>query len=184
MSDAEDGNRDSSTEARRTERRQSERRRQPRFPFTAAVEAMDPLSHSTISARTSDLGPGGCYVDTMNPFAVGTAFKIRLTKDGVTFEADAKVIFSQVGMGMGVVFTSAVPQQVLIFQNWLYELTGKSLPDLEPSGESEAGPVVANLAKDTNFVLDELLIALTKKRVLSEVEGKAMLQMLRRHATR
>jgi PilZ domain len=184
MSDADDGNRDRSTEACRTERRQSERRRHLRFPFTAAVEAIEPQSQIIIKARTSDLGLGGCYVDTMNPFAAGTVIKIRLTKDAATFEADAKVIFSQAGMGMGVVFISAVPQQFLIFQNWLNELTEKSLPDLEPPQESEAGPVVANLTKNTNFVLSELLIALTKKRVLSEVEGEAMLQMLRRHATR
>jgi hypothetical protein len=182
MSDADDGNRDRSTEASRTERRQSERRRHLRFPFTAAVEAIEPQSQIMIRARTSDLGLGGCYVDTMNPFAVGTGIKIRLTKDAVTFEADAKVIFSQVGMG--IVFISAVPQQFLIFQNWLNELTEKSLPDLEPIQESEAGPVVANLTKNTNFVLSELLIALTKKRVLSDVEGEAMLQMLRPHATR
>lgn len=183
MSDTDDGNRDTPTEASKTERRQSERRRQPRFPFTAAVEALEPQSHVMISARTSDLGPGGCYVDTMNPFAVGTVIKIRLTKDNVSFEADAKVTFSQVGMGMGVVFISAVPQQFRIFQNWLNQLTEKSLPHLEPREESKAEAVVTNSTKDTDFVLRELLIALMEKRVLSEVEGKAMLQKLHRHVT-
>ena len=64
-------------------------------------------------------------MDTMNPFAVGTAIKIRLAKDTATFEADAKIIFSQRGMGVGVVFISAVPQQFRIFQKWLNELTEK-----------------------------------------------------------
>ena len=137
-----------------------------------------------LSARTSDLGLGGCYVDTMNPFAVGTLIKIRLTKDSVTFDADAKVIFSQVGMGMGIVFISAAPEQFRIFQNWLNQLTGKSLPDLEPPGESEEDAVVVDSMKNTNSVLRELLIALVKNRVLSEVEGKAMLQELRRHAAK
>jgi hypothetical protein len=81
-------------------------------------------------------------------------------------------------MGMGVVFISAVPQQFRIFQNWLNELTEKSLPLLEPPQESEVDAVVANSTKNTDFVLRELLIALMKKRVLSEVEGKAMLQKL------
>jgi hypothetical protein len=178
MSDEDDGNRDSASEASGIERRQSERRRQPRFPFTAAVEAIEPQSHARISARTSALGLGGCYVDTMNPFAVGTVIKIRLTKDTVTFEADAKVIFSQPGMGMGVVFISAVPQHFRIFQNWINELTEKSLPLLEPPQESEVDAVVANSTKNTDFVLRELLIALMNKRELSEVECKAMLQKL------
>jgi hypothetical protein len=138
MSDADDGNRDMSTETSRTERRQSERRRHLRFPFSAAVEAIEPQSQIMIRARTSDLGIGGCYVDTMNPFAVGTVIKIRLSKDTITFEADAKVIFSQVGMGMGVVFISAVPQQFRIFQNWLNELTEESLPSPALPRESEA----------------------------------------------
>jgi hypothetical protein len=91
------------------------------------VEAIDPQSHAKLSARTSDVGLGGCYVDTLNPYAVGTVFKIRLTKDEVTLEADVKVILSQVGMGMGVAFISVIPRQFRIFQQWLNELTGESL---------------------------------------------------------
>ena len=184
MSDADDGNRDSSSEANRIERRQSERRRQPRFPFTAAVEAIEPHSHAKLTARTSDLGLGGCYVDTMNPFAVGTVLKIRLTKDTVTFEADAKVTFSQVGMGMGVVFISAAPQQAQIFQNWLNELAGESLPGPEPPQESEADTVAANSAKNAESVLRDLLVALIKKSVLGEVEGNEMLQKLHHYVTK
>jgi hypothetical protein len=120
----------------------------------------------------------------MNPFAAGTVINIRLTKDAVTFEDDAKVMFSQVGMGMGVVFISAAPQQLRIFQNWLNESTGKSLPHLEPSEKSEADPVVTNITKDTDFVLRDLRITLMNKRVLSEIEDKAIVQKLSRYATR
>jgi hypothetical protein len=178
MVDEEAGNRDTSSEASKPEQRQSEHRRHSRFPFTASVEAIEPQSHAKLSARTSDLGPGGCYVDTMNPFAVGTLIKIRLTKDKVTFEADAKVIFSQVGMGMGVAFISAMPQQHRIFQKWLTELTRKSLPGQEPPEEAKADAVVANSTKDPDSVLRELLISLMTKGVLSEAEVEAMLQRL------
>ena len=129
-----------SSEAGSAERK-PERRRQPRFPFTASVEAIEPQSHAKLSGRISDLGLGGCYVDTISPFPVGTVIKIRLTKNNVTFEADAKVIFSQVGMGMGVAFVSALPQQLRIFQTWLSELDGKSSPDpdaVEQTGKDSA----------------------------------------------
>ena len=180
MVDAEAGNRDGTSEAGGTERRQSERRRHLRFPFTASVEAIEIQSRVKLSGRISDLGLGGCYVDTINPFALGTVIKIRLTKEKVTFEADAKVVFSQVGMGMGVAFISAVPQQVRIFQKWLNELAGKSLPELDVPEEAEAGSVLADSTKNQDFVLGELLIALMRKGVLSEAEGKEMLQKLYR----
>jgi hypothetical protein len=178
MSEEEAGNRHGSSEATSTEHRQPERRFHSRFPFTVMVEAIDPQSQAKLSARTSDIGLGGCYVDTLNPFAAGTVIKIRLTKDEVTVEADAKVIFSQVGMGMGVAFISAIPRQFRIFQKWLNELTGESLHEPESPERTEKDTVVANSMKNPDFVLRELLIALMKKGVLSEVDGKAMLQKL------
>lgn len=173
-----------SSEVRSTDRRLVERRLQPRFPFTASVEAIEPKSHAKLSGRTSDLCLGGCYVDTISPFAAGTAIKIRLTKEKVTFDADARVIFSHIGMGMGVAFISATPRQIRIFQHWLNELSGKSLPELEPPKEPEVDVDMANLTKDRSFVLAELLVALMKKGVLNGEEGKAMLQMLRNCGTR
>ena len=81
----------------------------------AFVDAVEPKSNAKISGRTSDISLGGCYVDTINPFPAETIIKIRLTNERETFEADAKVVLSKVGMGMGVAFISAVPQQVRIF---------------------------------------------------------------------
>ena len=178
MSETEGGNRDGTSEANRIERRQSERRGDLRFPLTTSVDAVEPQSKTKISGRTSDISAGGCYVDTINPFPVETIIKIRLTKERVTFEADAKVVSSQVGMGMGVVFISAVPQQRRIFQKWLSELAGESIPEQGQPEETEADVVAQNSTKNQDLVLGELLIALTRKRVLSEEEGKAMLQKL------
>jgi hypothetical protein len=178
ISDAEKRNHDSSSETGRTERRASERRRHLRFPFTASVEATEPHSNAKIKGRISDLGLGGCYVDTINPFAVGTVIKILLTNDNATFEADAKVVFSQVGMGMGVAFISAPPQQFRIFQRWLSELAAKSLPEQELPKEPKTDVVLPNSTNSHDCVLGELLIALVRKGVLSEVEAKEMLQKL------
>ena len=183
MSDGKAGTHENSLEERRPEQRQCERRHHLRFPFTASVEAIESQSHTILSARTSDLSLGGCYVDTLNPYAVGTVIKIRLTKDEVTFEADAKVSFSQAGMGMGITFISASPGQFEIFQKWLEELAGQSLPVLNPPENAGAAPIAANSTKNPDFVLHELLIALIEKGILSELEGKLMLQRLDRDAT-
>jgi len=103
-----------------------------------------------------------------------------LTKEGVTFEANAKVVLSQVGLGMGVAFISVLPQQLRILKKWLRQLAGKSLPEVEPTEKIEKDAVVANSTENPDFVLRELLIALMKKGVLSEVDGNAMLQKLYR----
>src|SRR5580692_5347881 len=81
-----------------------ERRRNLRFPFTATVEATENIRGTKVTGRTSDLSLGGCYVDTLNPFSVGTDAKVRIQRENVTFEAQARVIFSANGMGMGLAF--------------------------------------------------------------------------------
>ncbi len=89
-----------------------ERRSHPRFPFTAAVTAVKMSSGARIDARTVHLGAEGCYVDAMNTFPVGTAMQLRLTKDGESFRADAKVAYCQVGVGMGLLFSTTSPEQL------------------------------------------------------------------------
>ena len=144
------------------------------------MDAVEPKSNAKISGRTSDISLGGCYVDTINPFPVETIIKIRLTKERVTFEADAKVVVSQVGMGMGVAFISAVPQQIRIFQKWLNEIHGKSSPELDVPEQTEKIAAEGNSKNEQDYVLMELLIALMRKGILSDAEGKAMLQKLYR----
>jgi len=180
MSDLKEGNRDETPEVNRIKRRESERRRHLRFPFIASVEAIEPQSHATLKGRISDLGFGGCYVDTMNPFAVGTLIKILLTKGRTTFEADARVMFSHAGMGMGIAFVSAMPQQLQVLDSWIAELARKTLPEQESTEEAEGDSVVADPVKRQDFVLRELVKALIRKGVLSELEGKAMLHELSR----
>ena len=171
---------DDPSKYRGVERRQKERRRDLRFPFTASVDAVEPQSKAKISGRTSDISSGGCYVDTISPFPVETVIKIRLTKENVTFEADAKVVLSQIGMGMGVAFISALPQQIRIFQKWLNELKGKSAPEPDVPEQPENVAAQGNSMDEQRYVLSELLLTLIRKGVLSDDEGKAMLRKLYR----
>src|SRR2546428_8480000 len=75
-----------------------ESRDNPRYPFTAEAEVIELQSGTRITGRMSDLGREGCYVDKINPFPVGTIVKLRLRQ--------AKVIYAQVGMWMGLFFTA------------------------------------------------------------------------------
>jgi hypothetical protein len=158
-----------------------ERRRNLRFPFTAAIEAVEEASGTRIQGRISDLGLGGCYVDTLSPFPLGATLSIKITKDEQLFEAKAKVVYSLVGMGMGLVFLSANPGQVKLFQRWILELNGQ--PPTAASA-AEAKPVLVDDAPaevggdEAQFVLNELIVALMRKGVLDKADGNAMLRRL------
>lgn len=178
MSMLNEGNRDGTSEANATELRESERRIHVRFPFNASVEAIELQSHATLKGRISDLGFGGCYVDTMNPFAVGTLITILLTKEKTTFEAGARVMFSHAGMGMGVAFVSATPQQFQVLHNWLNELAGKTSPEQEPPKETETDGGTASSVNNQDCALRELVKVLMRKGVLDEGEGNEILHGL------
>jgi len=161
-----------------------ERRRNLRFPFTASVEVIEAKSGARITGRTSDLGLGGCYVDVMTPFPIGAEAQAKIIRGTETFEAKVKVVFSQVGMGMGLAFVSAQPSQYRLFQRWMLEISGEVPPLLETNepGKRNYSVESSGLAEETkdNQVLYELLIVLMRKKILTEEEGMSLLKKLPR----
>jgi hypothetical protein len=93
-----------------------------RCPFVASVEVTELGSGTRLSARTSEVGLGGCYVDALNPFATGTKLKLRIVRDQGAFEATAKVVYSDPSFGMGLSFAEIAPDQRVILENWLEEI--------------------------------------------------------------
>jgi hypothetical protein len=157
----------------------AERRRSLRFPFSSTVEAVEPKSGAKVTGRTSDLGPGGCYVDTLSPFPVGTEAKVRIVHENEAFEAQVKVVYSMIGMGMGLVFVSAQPKQVRVFQKWLQEISGQPAPAQDMHSREE--PKIAEADKTQTFnnvILSDLIMTLMQKNVLTEKEGKDLLRKL------
>jgi PilZ domain len=160
----------------------AERRSHPRYPCTAAAEIVDAVAGARIHGRTSDIGRGGCYVDTINPFPVGTAVKIHLTKDDQSFVAQAKVVYGMSGLGMGLMFTSVDPEQLRTLQRWITELGRTSVSEPEVHApEPEVGSATQKNTKNIQYyVLTELIISLMSKGVLTDAEGKSMLEKLLR----
>ena len=152
-----------------------ERRLQPRFPFTATAEVVEIRSRTRIVGRCSDLGLGGCYVDTINTFPVGTTVKLRLTCANRTFDVQAAVVYSQTGMGMGLAFCEAQAEQLTVLHEWVRELNG------EPTTSSDAPETAAGgqpSRQSERLVLNQLISLLIRKGVLSETEGTALLREL------
>jgi hypothetical protein len=104
--------------------RQNERRRNPRYAFTADAEIVDVGSGAKIKGHTSDFSLGGCYIDMFSPLPKGTVIKVRLTKWQQTLETQAKVVYSSVGMGMGLVFGVLDAAQQIVVESWLAQLKG------------------------------------------------------------
>jgi PilZ domain-containing protein len=101
-----------------------DRRLMPRYPFTASAEALDPQSRARMTARTSDLSRGGCYVDTFCPFPKNSNVKLRLECNKEFLVAQAKVVYSKIGMGMGLCFTPLEQPHKRVLDKWIGELSG------------------------------------------------------------
>jgi len=100
-----------------------ERRRAPRYPIIADAEVTEIASEAKLSARTSDLSAGGCFLDMINPSPEGTEIVVRISRADTTFTARGKVVFQFPNMGMGVMFTSVPASQQAVLEKWLEELS-------------------------------------------------------------
>jgi hypothetical protein len=89
-----------------------------------------------------------------------------------------------VGMGMGLSFVASEPQQSALFQRWVIELSAGGSEqgvreDRDARLSKSAGPYEALHAGQAD-VLNELVIALMRKGLLAEREGREMLRKLHR----
>jgi len=163
------------------------------------AEATDLKTHTRVTGRISDIGIGGCYFEVMSPFAVGAELKVRITRNQQSLTANANVLYSTGGMGMGLLFANIDPDQRQILHGWVSELNGSGVSPLQDSGA--AAPVVASGAlvasggselvheaagaaertgmnEDPRVVLNELITLLMRNRVLTDTEGKNLLRKL------
>ncbi len=107
---------------------ETERRGTTRHMFTAAAEVVELKSGARFSTRTTDLGPGGCFVDTVCPFPVGSKVRVTLQKAKTTFQTGGTVVYSQMGLGMGISFEDQDDARRTALGEWLAEITGDCQP--------------------------------------------------------
>ena len=96
-----------------------------RCPLVASAEVTDLRSGTRLSARISELGVGGCYVDALTPFPEGTLVKLRILRDQGAFESNGKVVYTHANFGMGVAFTNVTEDQRSILEAWIGEIVSK-----------------------------------------------------------
>lgn len=152
---------------------ESERRSAVRYQLTVSAEVVELKSGTRFSTRTTDLGPGGCFVDTLMPLPIASEVSIRLDKDNINFETTGTVTFSQAGLGMGIAFGEMPPEKQAAFDAWLAELTM-----IRPASfETHRSAPRAAHAKDRAPALTHRLIRLLVKRnLITEAEATALLE--------
>ncbi|PYU41381.1 MAG: hypothetical protein DMG54_20045 [Acidobacteria bacterium] len=147
-----------------------ERRDAHRHAFVAPAVVVDAQTGARISARTSDLSLGGCYIDTLNPFPLGTTLRLRIHRNDEIFDAPASTASSHTGSGMGLLFGEMTPEQRSMLAGWLDECVA-------PSRSSPTAPLQAEKTDQRDHLLAVKLIhSLVQKGVLSQSEAAALLE--------
>jgi len=152
-----------------------ERRQSVRLQFTASAQVVDRLTGARFSTRTTDLGPGGCFVDTLVPFPEGTVVHISLSKGQNTFETDGYVVYAQTGLGMGLAFSDLVADRATALRDWLKEVTAEREATFEilRTARNISSPASSQLNDKAMIV--RIVRLLVGKGMLTEAEGAAVL---------
>jgi PilZ domain len=156
----------------------SKKRDHPRYPFSSIAYVLDIQGNTRITGRVSDIARKGCYVDTISPLAPQTAVEVRITKENQSFTTKALVVYSQIGMGMGLIFTATETAQARILETWLSEISGEQLPEPDLPSPILQFDAAQAIDQESRSVLGELVLLLRRKQVLSDPEANALLQRL------
>jgi hypothetical protein len=116
-------------------------RRYARFPVSVSAQVTDTEMRRRITSRTTDLGIGGCYIDTLCPFAEDTQVEVVLRGEGRIFHCRALVSYSPNGRtaGMGLVFSEIAPDQNARLLDWVKELSQESALGPRDKDKARAG---------------------------------------------
>ena len=98
--------------------RRKHRRVRTKIPCELTVRGQK----SSLRIETSDLSPGGCYVEMMFTLPVGTLVEIRLWIDGIKIDCSAVVATCDPQVGNGIRFVIITSKDQARIQNFVYNL--------------------------------------------------------------
>lgn len=101
----------------------AQKRAGQRLSFLADADVILP-DGTSIPAQLDELSLHGCYLDTLEPIPVGTAFHLRIADGDKACELEGKVIYANSGSGLGmfgagVAFTEMSRQQCSAIDVWM-----------------------------------------------------------------
>jgi hypothetical protein len=87
-----------------------DRRTSPRLKCASSVEVYPTGESAPIRTRTADLSLWGCFLEMPNPLPKGTQIRVALWVKEFKLWANAEVVTSTPGFGIGVKFTEIAEQ--------------------------------------------------------------------------
>jgi len=152
-----------------------DRREAKRHAFSATAGVRGIASGASISSRAADLSQKGCYLDSLNPFGIGTNVQVRIIWNGGTFMCRAQVRDSQTGMGMGIAFADLDDSQKALIESWIGKLDSpvRTDPSLPPPTENAKS---APSAVGSDSLAVKLIDLLNKKVLLTSNEVASLLR--------
>jgi hypothetical protein len=158
-----------------------ERRRSTRHTVSAVVQVVDMRSGTRLTTRASDLGLGGCYVDTLTPLPVGTEVKLGLHKDKELIELIGKIVYSHPGLGMGIAFVEAASEHRVALEGWLSSLSQVTLSSADSAVRAADVPAAhaadpSAAASDARGALFRLVNLMQAKGILTDEDVEMILQ--------
>jgi hypothetical protein len=151
----------------------AERRGANRHSITASAEIVDIASGARFTTRTSDLGPGGCFVDSLTPFPIGSQVHVTVRQGETEFQVGGAVVYSQIGLGMGIAFDVLTFEQRLDLEGWLVEVASGKKRSMETPLAAKSEPNLNDIHRATVAGLIKLLVS---KRILTDSEAASLLQ--------
>jgi PilZ domain len=151
-----------------------ERRSAQRQHFVAEAQIIELKTGAKLLARTGDLAVHGCYVDTTNPFQVGTSVRIRLKKENTTVETNGQVVYGIPGVGMGIAFQNLTPANRAALEKWLSSIyLGEDLFEVLTPAIAIGKPAAMQQRPAGQMV--DLILLLMKKGILNRAEAAGLL---------
>jgi PilZ domain len=126
-------------------RRAADRRTQLRYKFSADAEISEEKSGTRMEARIDDISERGCHAETNSPFSLGTETKIRISKGGDSFSAQARVVSSSVN-GLGLYRTGPVSDPGSLA--WIVARAGLAHPESPKDTASSRARCGASLSSE------------------------------------
>jgi hypothetical protein len=114
------------------------RRQANRYSFSATAEVLEIASGTRVSARAAELSKNGCYLDTLNPFAVGSKVQLCIRWNRDELACCAMVRDSKTGMGMGVAFTDLDDTRKALLESWIDKVASPAPGDSLSSSRSDS----------------------------------------------
>jgi PilZ domain len=167
----------------------TERRRFPRFSCRIETLVAEEGGSIRLAGKVSDISLGGCYVEMLSPMPVQAFVELMLNPNTLTLRLHGKVLTSEIGMGMGISFTTISPED---FER-LREMVSPSPPqpwDPEiPAKVTESSAAIRAIreggakrtshgAPATHETLAAVLRILLRKGIVSEDELAAEFEKL------